>query len=78
MATNYVGKKYLSNDYDNTYAKVKSYLLTDASLNYELGSFTVGLDVKNIFDKKYDSFATTWGNYPAAGRTLAAKLKYDF
>ena len=78
LNTSYVGKKYLSNDYDNTYAKVKPYQLTDASLNYELGSFTLGFDVKNIFDKKYDSFATTWGTYPAAGRTLAAKLKYDF
>jgi iron complex outermembrane receptor protein len=76
--TSYVGKKHLSNDYANSQDKIKSYMLTNASVNYELGSFTVGLDVKNVFDKKYDSFATTWGNYPAAGRTLAAKLKYDF
>jgi len=78
LNSNYVGKKYLSNDYDNSLDKVKSYLLTDASLNHELGSFTVGLDIKNIFDKKYDSFASTWGNYPAAGRSVVAKLKYDF
>ena len=78
LNSSYVGKKHLSNDYDNSLDKVKSYLLTDASLNHELGSFTVGLDIKNIFDKKYDSFASTLRNYPAAGRSVAAKLKYDF
>jgi iron complex outermembrane receptor protein len=78
LNSSYVGKKYISNDYANSQDKVKSYLLTDASLNYELGSFTLGFDVKNIFDKKYDSFASTLGTYPAAGRTIAAKFKYDF
>jgi iron complex outermembrane receptor protein len=78
LNTSYVGKKYLSNDYDNSEAKVKSYLLTDASINYELDSFTLGFDVKNLFDKQYNAFAKTTAEYPAAGRTVAVKLKYDF
>ena len=78
LNTTYTGAMYLSDDYSNASRKAPDYWIKDVSLNYETGPWGIGFEIKNLEDKDYSAFATTSATYPASGRTLAVRLRYDF
>jgi len=83
----YVGHQRYDNDQANGFPQhMPSYLLADAKLSRDLGDWSVAATVRNLFDKRYysyaivDSFgcATPICAYPQAGRTWFASAELRF
>lgn len=78
----YIGPTYFNAD--NTWEN-KAYTLVDALVRYDLGKLspamagtTVSLNVSNLFDKEYATCYSTSGCTWGVGRTVLAKVKYDW
>lgn len=74
----YTGARYLSGDDANAQAREGGYTLYNAALHYRYQAFTGKLRVNNLTGKRYDSFATTFGRYPAAEEQVQLSLGYHF
>ena len=80
---NWVGKRYLENDVQNTEEKIEDYLTVDAKLSYQYKVLTAYFGVNNIFDEKYSEYgALGFGGakkfYPAPEREYYAGVKLVF
>lgn len=79
----YTGTRYASNDLQNTGAKLGSYWLNNAALQYEKKAYIVSVEVMNLFNQSYAGYAyydaSSRANtyYPAAGRNLLLTLKVN-
>lgn len=85
LSSKRVGKQRYDNDQANTYpAHMTSYSVTDLRLSQELGSARLSLQVHNLFNKRYFSYAirngagTSFNAYPQAGRTLLFTAEMRF
>ncbi len=86
IGANYVGRQQYDNDPANRFSKMPSYMTVDTKYSHRLGDATLGLTIKNLFDKKYYSYAivdsstnpTTFNVYPDLSRTIMATFEYKF
>jgi iron complex outermembrane receptor protein len=84
LSYTYVGEQRYDNDQANRFRHMPTYDLVDMRLSREIGHWLLALNVNNIFDTEYYSYAIvpTVGNgfsaYPQVGRTAFASLEYRF
>jgi iron complex outermembrane receptor protein len=86
VGVNYVGPQQYDNDPANRFDKMPSYTTVDTRYAHTIGDATLALTVKNLFDKKYYSYAlvnssispTTFNAYPDLSRTIMATFDYKF
>jgi len=85
----YIGKAYLSQDFDNNTEKLDSYTLYNLYLSYRPSfgklKMTAFVGVENLADEKYESFGSdnvSWGGintyYPMPGITFKGGLSFEF
>jgi iron complex outermembrane receptor protein len=79
----HVGKQRFDNDQANTFPReMPAYTLADAKLEHALGRrWQLALEVRNLFDKRYFSYATATGPdsfsaLPAPGRAAYASVAW--
>ncbi|HYY62029.1 MAG TPA: TonB-dependent receptor [Burkholderiales bacterium] len=79
----HVGKQRFDNDQANTFPReMPTYTLADAKLEHALGRrWQLALEVRNLFDKRYFSYATATGPdsfsaLPAPGRAAYASVAW--
>ena len=67
---------------DENNKKLNDRAVTDFRLGYKAGKFDIYSDIKNIFDKKYNSTGYLLNGtkyfYPAAGRTISGGIRFEF
>ncbi|CAN7254479.1 TonB-dependent siderophore receptor [Mesorhizobium sp. LjRoot246] len=73
----YVGSTY--GDDDNSF-KVPSVMLADAAVHYTWQNATLGLNVSNLFDKRYvaSCFSSGFGCFYGEGRRINGSVKYTW
>lgn len=79
----YNGTQYASEDVNNTGSRLAGYWLNNAAIQYDRHSYLVSVEVMNLFNQTYasyayynpDSNANTY--YPAAGRNILLSLKVN-
>lgn len=72
---NWVGKKYLDNDVQNSFDKAESYMVVNAKFSYTYKNITAYAGVNNIFNDKFSEYSIVGftGNknfYPAPERNF--------
>jgi iron complex outermembrane receptor protein len=72
---NWVGRKYMDNDVENSFDKAEAYTVVNAKLSYTYKSITAYAGVNNIFNDKYSEYSIVGftGNknfYPAPERNF--------
>jgi iron complex outermembrane receptor protein len=80
---NWVDKRFLDNDLENTSAMLEDYFTVDTKASYKYKEILAFIGVKNIFDKEYSEYGVlgSTGNrvyYPAPGRSFYGGLKTVF
>ncbi|MEB3753526.1 TonB-dependent receptor [Acinetobacter sp. MD2(2019)] len=77
-----INQKYISQRYgknDDVYFKMKGYSVTDALAYYKVNDqLRFNLDVKNIFNKRYDESSYMLFSYPGEPRTVQLGATYRF
>ncbi len=63
----YIGPQYLRGDEENVEARLPDYTLTDASLEANVGRYSVRVMVPNVLDRRYVTFGTFAANPTVAG-----------
>ena len=80
LNTRYVGRQRYDNDQANTFGKrMPGYALVDAKLEQGAGRYSLALEVRNLFDKRYYSYgiwdgANSFSAYPQPQRALYLSL----
>lgn len=79
---NYVGTRYASGDFANTFDKQPSYTTMDLRASWNIKPLHITASALNIFDKRYSSTVFLRGNdfffFPANGRSFYLSVRYDF
>jgi iron complex outermembrane recepter protein len=67
-------------DPQNEREKEGDYTLVNLTVGYTFPSLTIGFDIKNVLDEKYNAFVwnSTWGFNPGPERSYYAWVKLDF
>lgn len=63
----YIGPQYLRGDEENVEARLPDYALADASLEANVGRYSVRVMVPNVLDRRYVTFGTFAANPTVAG-----------
>lgn len=83
----YIGPRVPQGDYANSLAELPGYTVYNASLDYRLSAWNVGVRVDNLTDKRYSDVAVRafnpWpteavGYYPAPERSARVTAEYRF
>lgn len=79
---NYVGKRYMGQDFGNVADQMDSYFTVDLRLSYRWKQLEVFLNALNILGQEYESasFYSEWGSgyYPAPTRQIWGGLSFRF
>ncbi|MDQ8195004.1 TonB-dependent receptor [Coraliomargarita sp. SDUM461004] len=79
LVMNYMGDRYVGNDYENSGERLPAYVTYDTQIAYELKQFCkLFLRVNNLLDHQYVSSAYQGGYYPAAGRSFVVGMNVHF
>lgn len=74
--------KYFSSYQDTEFQSQSGRTLVDVGFNYEvLKRLKFGAGIKNLFNKKYNTYANSYGNgscVPAVGRNYYAQISYEY
>jgi outer membrane receptor protein involved in Fe transport len=80
--TNIVGSRHLISDFANSAGRLGCYYTVDAKLSYTWKGFKAFVGVNNVFDTKYEEFATlvagTQSFFPSPERNWITGLSYAF
>ncbi len=78
----YVGKQRFDGDEANTLPLMPAYETVDARADYRIGDWSLNARIRNLFDKKYFSYAfsfapNAYSTYPQAGRSFWLSASYQ-
>lgn len=85
----FTDEQRLGSDFENRHGRIPRVCIFGAGVRYSptfaewVRGFSVRIDVENLFDRKYCDYAGygDWSGayfYPAAGRSIALTLRYEF
>lgn len=78
----YIDNLYAISDLSNTADKVEGYSLVNVNSSYKYKDINIYGGINNLFDKKYNDYATNYGNgtnyYPAEERNYFVGVLYEF
>ena len=74
----YTSERYQASDYANTRDQLPSLTVLNIQVQHKVNNWLTSLRINNLGDKKYASYATFDGYYPAPERNLAVKVRYNF
>ena len=82
----WISNAFIGSQRDSNQNKINAYNLTDIGINARLGEFSLGVGVKNLFDKFYYQFynrdssdvITGYGYLLGQGRTFFLNARYEF
>jgi iron complex outermembrane receptor protein len=79
---NWVGKRFLENDLENSMEELGDYTTVDAKLSYSYGALLAYVGVNNIFNEKYNELGVVGSTrtefYPAPERNYYAGMRLTF
>ena len=76
---NWVGERFIGDDFDNSAEKLPDYITFDSKLSFEDNRFNVYIGVNNVFNKEYVEYGNVWGAlYPSPERNYYGGIKVYF